>query len=445
MNEKPTGIMDKLALDNHWMPFTGNKDFKSAPRLVDKAKGMYYWDVDGHQILDGSSGLFTCALGHCRPEIIEAVYQQMQELDYTPHFNLGHPSSFTLSKMISEITPEGMDKVFFCNSGSEAVDSSMKIIMAYWRNQKQANRQIFISRQKAYHGVNLGGTSLAGMGNNKRMFLPGLPGVHHIRDTWLAENRFAKGQGEHGGEDLANDLERMAQTYGGENIAACYIEPIAGSVGTLIPPKGYLEKIRAICDKYGIILVFDEVITGFGRTGKAFAAEAFGVKPDMITVAKSVTNGAIPMGAVIVNNHIHNAVVASQGKNAIELFHGYTYSAHPVACASGIATQKIFKDENIFEKGEALIPYFEEKLFTLQEFKCVKDIRNYGLMGGVEVFPDDNGPGSRGREIYQTLFHHGLHIKTTGDTIIIAPALIAEKEHIDELVAKIAQQLKNYG
>ncbi len=436
---------DKIVLDNHWMPFSGNKDFKSAPRMVVKAKGMYYWDIDGNKILDGSSGLFTCAAGHGREEIISAVHEQMLELDYNPHFNMAHPSSFELAAKISKITPEGMDRVFFVNSGSEAVDTSLKIISAYWKSRKEGQRQIFISRQKAYHGVNIGGTSLAGMVNNKRAFNIGLPGVYHLRDTWLEENRFAKGQGEHGGKELADELERMVMTYGGENIAACYIEPIAGSVGTLIPPRGYLERIREICDKYGILLVFDEVITGFGRTGKAFASQSFGVKPDIMTIAKAMTNGAIPMGGVIVDNEIYDSVVNSQGQNAVELFHGYTYSAHPVACAAGVATQEIFEKENLFQKGSELIPYFEEKIFSLKSFNSVKDIRNYGLMAGVEVYPDENGPGSRGREIYQTLFHEGLHIKTTGDNIIIAPALVAEKEHIDELVDKLSNQLKKYN
>ena len=434
-----------LFLDSHWMPFTGNRDFKSSPRIVVKAEGMYYWDIDGNKILDGCSGLFTCAAGHCRKEIVTAVHEQMVKLDYTPHFNMGHPSSFELSKEISQITPTNMDKIFFCNSGSEAIDSSIKIVSAYWRAKGEANRQFFISRQKSYHGVNIGGTSLAGMANNRRSFGINLPGVFHIRHTWTEENKFSRGQGDKNGIELANDLERMAQTYGGENIAACYIEPIAGSVGTLIPPKGYLERIREICDKYNILLIFDEVITGFGRTGKAFAADSFGIKPDIMTVAKSITNGAVPMGAVIVDNNIYETVVNSHGQNAIELFHGYTYSAHPIACVAGIATQKIYQDENLFKKGEEMVPYFEEKLFSLREFKCVKDIRNYGLMGGVEVSSDEAGPGVRGRDIYQTLFHDGLHLKTTADTIIIAPALIAKKHHIDELISKLSNQLKKYA
>ncbi|MCB1718554.1 MAG: aminotransferase class III-fold pyridoxal phosphate-dependent enzyme, partial [Candidatus Competibacteraceae bacterium] len=344
-------------LEYQWMPFTANRAFKADPRLLVKAEGVYYWNHRGEKILDGSSGLFCSPCGHCRPEIAEAVQRQLQEMDYCAPFQIGHPGAFELARRVAALTPEGLDRVFFVNSGSEAVDTVMKIAYAYHRARGEGQRNRFISRERAYHGVNLGGTSLSGLVRNREAFGPGLAGVAHLRHTWLAENRFSRGQPEHGAE-LAQDLQRMVDLYGPETIAACIVEPIAGSTGTLVPPQGYLETLRKICDRYGILLIFDEVITGFGRTGHAFAGHSFGVVPDMMTMAKAITNGAQPMGAVAVQEHIYNTIVDAAPQTSIELFHGYTYSGHPAACAAGLATLDIFEKENLFERAAGLSDYF---------------------------------------------------------------------------------------
>jgi len=426
-------------LENHWMPFTANRDFKNAPRLVVKGDGVFYWDHKGGKVLDGSSGLFCAAAGHCRPEIAEAVYKQLQENDFAPPFQMGHPGAFELAGKVSRLTPDGMDHVFFANSGSEAVDTALKIAMAYHRANGEGQRTRFVSRERAYHGVNIGGTSLGGMVKNRETFSGVMPGVVHMRHTWLEENRFAKGQPEHGAY-LAEDLQRAAENYGGSTIAACFVEPIAGSTGVLVPPVGYLERLREICDAHGILLVFDEVICGFGRTGKAFAAQSFGVTPDIITMAKALTNGAVPMGAVAVRDEIYQTVVDASPENAIEMFHGYTYSGHPVACAAGLATLEIFEQENLFERAAELTPYFLDQVFSLQELDIVTDIRGYGLIAGFDIAPGA-APGARGTQLQKDLFWSGLHVKFTGDTGIIAPPLIAEKEHIDQIVGLLREKL----
>ena len=426
-------------LENHWMPFTANRDFKNAPRLVVKGDGVFYWDHKGGKVLDGSSGLFCAAAGHCRPEIAEAVYKQLQENDFAPPFQMGQPGAFELAGKVSRLTPDGMDHVFFANSGSEAVDTALKIAMAYHRANGEGQRTRFVSRERAYHGVNIGGTSLGGMVKNRETFSGVMPGVVHMRHTWLEENRFAKGQPEHGAY-LAEDLQRAAENYGGSTIAACFVEPIAGSTGVLVPPVGYLERLREICDAHGILLVFDEVICGFGRTGKAFAAQSFGVTPDIITMAKALTNGAVPMGAVAVRDEIYQTVVDASPENAIEMFHGYTYSGHPVACAAGLATLEIFEQENLFERAAELTPYFLDQVFSLQELDIVTDIRGYGLIAGFDIAPGA-APGARGTQLQKDLFWSGLHVKFTGDTGIIAPPLIAEKEHIDQIVGLLREKL----
>ena len=426
-------------LENHWMPFTANRDFKNDPRLIVRGEGVYYWDHKGGKILDGSSGLFCSAAGHCRPEIAEAVYKQLQENDFAPPFQMGHPGAFELAGKVSRLTPDGMDHVFFANSGSEAVDTALKIAMAYHRANGEGQRTRFVSRERAYHGVNIGGTSLGGMVKNRETFSGVMPGVVHMRHTWLEENRFAEGQPEHGAY-LAEDLQRAAENYGGSTIAACFIEPIAGSTGVLVPPVGYLERLREICDAHGILLVFDEVICGFGRTGKAFAAQSFGVTPDIITMAKALTNGAVPMGAVAVRDEIYQTVVDASPENAIEMFHGYTYSGHPVACAAGLATLEIFEQENLFERAAELTPYFLDQVFSLQELDIVTDIRGYGLIAGFDIAPGA-APGARGTRLQKDLFWSGLHVKFTGDTGIIAPPLIAEKEHIDQIVGLLREKL----
>lgn len=420
---------------NYWMPFTGNRDFKTDPRIFVRAEGVYYWNDKGDKIIDASSGLFCCAAGHCRKEIADAVYAQMQALDYSPPFQTAQPLAFEFARRVAELTPAGLDHIFFTNSGSESVDTAMKIAYAYHYARGEGQRQRFISRERAYHGVNLGGVSLSGMIKNRQAFGPGVPGVAHMRHTWLPENRFVKGQPETGAE-LANDLERLALNYGPDTIAACFVEPIAGSTGCLVPPKGYLERLRELCDTYGILLIFDEVITGFGRTGKAFAADSFGVKPDIMTLAKALTNAAQPMGAVAVSDEIHDAIFNAAPEKAIELFHGYTYSAHPAACAAGIATMDIFKNEGLFHKAAELSDYFLDSIFALSDIPAITDIRGYGMLAGIDIKPEDQ-PGLAGLNAQKALFRNHLNLKATGDSLLVAPPLISERAHIDEICEKL--------
>ena len=430
------------SLENHWLPFTANRDFKADPRLLVKAEGVYYWNHKGGKLIDGSSGLFCCAAGHGRKEIADAVYKSMMEIDYTPHFQVAHPSSFELARKVANLMPGDLDYVFFCNSGSEAIDTAIKISLAYHRARGDGQRQRFVSRERAYHGVNIGGVSLAGMVKNRETFGAVMPGVAHMRHTWLAENRYTPGQPAKGAE-LADDLQRFVDLYGASTIAACFVEPIAGSTGVLVPPKGYLERLRQICDKNGILLVFDEVICGFGRTGKAFAAQSFGVIPDMITMAKALTNGAQPMGAVAVSERIYSTVVDNAPPAAVELFHGYTYSAHPAACAAGIAALDIYEKEGLFDRAAEMSPYFLDRLFSLKDMKQITDIRGYGLLGGFDLAPGDR-PGMRGTEAQKKLFAAGMHIKFTGDSGIIAPAFVAEKKHIDEMVRILREVISTF-
>ena len=431
------------SLESHWMPFTANREFKQQPRLVVRSEGMYMWDHHGSKIVDGSSGLFTCALGHGRQEIADAVYKQMMANDYAPHFQMGHPGSFAVSEKLSRILPEPINHVFFCNSGSEAIDSALKIVMAYHRANGDGQRIRFVSRERAYHGVNIGGVSLSGMVKNRETFPVTMPNIVMMRHTWTPENRFQQGQPEHGAE-LAEDLQRMVDTYGGSTIGAVFVEPVAGSTGVLVPPKGYLERIRQICDENGILLVFDEVICGFGRMGTAFGSDAFGVTPDIMTMAKALTNGAIPMGAVAVRDEIYETVTNAAPEGAIELFHGYTYSAHPAACAAALATLDTYQRECLFERAPELTPYFLDAVWSLKDLDVVADIRGYGLLAGVEVHPD-GAVGKRGNLMQQQLFWKGFHAKWTGDVAILAPALIAEKSHIDEMIDKLTAHLKTVG
>lgn len=430
------------SLDYHWMPFTANRDFKENPRLLVRGEGMYYWNHKGQKLIDGASGLFCVAAGHGRREIADAVSSQLLELDYGPHFQTGHPHSFELARRVAALTPEGMDRVFFVNSGSEAVDTALKMCLAYHRARGEGTRMRFVSRERAYHGVNIGGTSLSGMVKNREAFGLGMMGVAHMRHTWLPENRFTRGQPEHGAE-LAEDLERIVSTFGADTIAGVFVEPIAGSTGTLVPPVGYLERLREICDKYGILLVFDEVICGFGRTGKPFGAQSFGVTPDIMTLAKALTNGNQPMGAVVADERIYDTICDASPDNVIEFFHGYTYSAHPAACAAGIATMEIYERENLFEKGAALSPYFLDKMFELQDLPVITDVRGYGLMAGIDLAPSDK-PGARGFDAQCKLFEAGLHLKMTGDAGIIAPPLIAEKSQIDDMCVILREVLGEY-
>jgi beta-alanine--pyruvate transaminase len=422
-----------------WMPFTANRDFKADPKMVVRAEGMYYYADDGHKVIDASSGLFCVNAGHARKEITEAVAKQLAELDFVPPFMRGHPKSFALAERVAQLTPGALKRVFFANSGSEAVDSAMKIALAYHQARGQAGRTMFVSRERAYHGVNFGGVALSGIVNNRRKFAPGLH-VAHMRHTHIKENYFVRGQGEHGA-DLADDLARFVNLYGAENIAACFVEPIAGSAGCLVPPKGYLDRLRAICDQHGILLVFDEVITGFGRTGQPFASQSFGVTPDMMTMAKGLTNAAQPMGAVAVATKIHDAIMDAAQEGAIELFHGYTYSAHPAACAAGLATLDIYARDDLFARGRALSPYFLDAIFALRDIPVITDIRGYGLFATIDLAPD-GAPGRRGHALQKKLFDNGLHLKPTGDSALIAPPLIAEKSHIDTIADILRSTLR---
>ncbi|SFI01326.1 beta-alanine--pyruvate transaminase [Bosea sp. OK403] len=417
-----------LNMDHHWLPFTNNKLFHAEPQLFAKASGVRYWTPEGREILDGASGLFCCAAGHGRREIAEAVHAQLLELDYSPHFQRAAPISFELAERLSGILPNGLDRVFFGSSGSEAVDTAMKICLAYHRAKGEAQRTRFVSRAWGYHGVNLGGTSLAGMVGNRREFSSVTCDVVHMRHTWSDEQRFTRGQPDDGAW-LADDLEELCKTYGGETIAAVFVEPIAGSIGTIVPPKGYLQRLRSIADKHGILLVFDEVITGFGRTGAAFASQEFGVTPDVLTMAKALTNGAIPMSAVAVKTEIQQAVIGSIKADRPELMHGYTYSAHPVACAAALASLNIYRDDGLFARGQAMSDAFLDAVFSLRNLAQVHDLRGYGMISGIQLTPG-KAPGEKGSLVQRLLFKEGLHIKATGDALIFAPALVTTEDEI---------------
>lgn len=421
------------SLENQWIPFTDNRSFKSDPRLITEAKGVYMTSHRGTTVIDGSSGLFCSPAGHCHPKIIEAVHEQMKVNTYTAPFGLGHPASFALADQVAKLTPKDMNHIFFVNSGSEAIDTALKIVMSY-HSAKGENRHRFVSRERAYHGVNMGGVSLSGMVNNRRTFPVVMPNVVMMRHTWTGEDINVQGQPS-SGKELAEDLERFATTYGGSTIAACFVEPVAGSTGTLVPPKGYLERLREICDVHGILLVFDEVITGFGRMGTNFACDKFGVKPDIMTMAKAITNGSMPMGAVCVKDEIYETVTDTANEGAIEFFHGYTYSGHPAACAAGLATLKIYEEEALFKQASDMTPYFQDALFSLSDHPLVKDVRGIGMMGGVEVHME-GAVGKRGTQLQKDMFWKGLHLKFTGDTGIIAPMFISERKHIDEIIEK---------
>ena len=427
-------------MQSFWMPFSANKEFKAEPRLFARAKGMYFYTPDGREVIDASSGLFCVAAGHCRPEIADAVYAQLQTLDFTAPFLRGQSKAFELAERITHYTPEGLNRIFFTNSGSEAVDTAMKIALAYHRVRGQAQRQLFVSRERAYHGVNMGGVALAGMVNNRRAYGPGLSGVYHMRHTALRENKFTPGQPEHGAE-LADDLQRFCALYGGENIAAVFVEPVAGSFGCLPPPKGYLNRLRSICDQHGILLVFDEVITGWGRLGSNFGAQAFGVTPDLMTMAKALTNGAQPMGAVAAQQAIYDTITEAGPKQGVEFFHGYTYSAHPAACAAGLAMMELFANERLVERAAAMSPRFMQAMHSLRDCAVVVDIRSSGLMAAVEVAMDGS-PGARGHEAQKRLYDIGLNLKSTGDALIVAPPLVMEDKHLDEIVSKLRTVLQ---
>ena len=436
-------LIEADARQNYWMPFSPNKEFKQEPRMFVRGEGVWLWKPDGSQVLDASSGLFCVAAGHCRPEIAQAVHDQLMTLDYTMPFTRAHPKAFELAQRVAQYTPEGLNRVFFTCSGSESVDSAMKMALAYHRIRGQGHRQLFVSRERAYHGVNMGGVALSGMVNNRRTFGVGLPGVHFMRHTALPENRFARGQPETGA-DLADDLQRICTMVGGDNIAAVFVEPAAGSFGCLPPPKGYLDRIRAICDQHGILLVFDEVITGWGRMGAPFGAQKFGVTPDLMTMAKAITNGAQPLGAIAVKQSIYDAITEAGPAKGIEFFHGYTYSAHPASCAAGLAMMEIFASEDLIGRAAAMSDYFLDALWSLRDLPCLVDIRGIGMMGALELSPAGQPPGARGHEAQKALYDANLNLKSTGDSLIVAPPFVAEKQHIDLMIERLRTVLTKF-
>jgi beta-alanine--pyruvate transaminase len=434
--------LQHLNLDPLWMPFTANRQFKQQPRLLVSAKDMYYTDIAGRQILDGIAGLWAVNAGHCRQPIVDAIKRQAENVDYVTGFQLHHPAAFVAAERLVQITPQGMGHAFFVNSGSEAVDTALKIALAYHRARGEGTRTRIIGRERGYHGVGFGGISVGGMVANRKVFAGNLlPNVDHLPHTHnLEANAFSRGQPEWGAH-LADALENLVALHDASNIAAVIVEPVAGSTGVLVPPKGYLQKLRQICDKHGILLIFDEVITGFGRTGKAFAAQTFGVTPDMITCAKALTNAAVPMGAVIVKNEIYDTFMSGPAAG-IEFYHGYTYSGHPLAAAAAIATLDLFEEEALFERGASLAPYLEDAAHSLKGLPHVIDVRNIGLVAGIELEPIPGKPTARAFEAFLRAYEQGVLIRTTGDTIALSPPLIIEKAHIDRIFGTIAEVLK---
>ncbi len=434
-------IQSPERLDAFWMPFSANRQFKAHPRLLASAEGMYYRSVDGREILDATAGLWCVNAGHARPRIVEAVAQQIRTLDFAPTFQMGHPLPFMLAERLADIAPGDLKHVFFTNSGSESVDTALKIALAYHRARGEGQRTRLIGREKGYHGVGFGGISVGGLPNNRKWYGSLLPGVDHMRHTLdMERNAFSRGLPEHGAE-LADDLERLVQLHDPSTIAAVIVEPVAGSAGVVLPPKGYLERLRAICDRHGILLIFDEVITGFGRVGQAFAAQRFGVTPDMMTTAKGLSNGSVPMGAVFVSERIHEAFTHGP-EHVIDLFHGYTYSGHPLACAAALATLDTYAEEGLFEKAIALEETWADAIHGLRGLPNVIDIRNIGLVGAIELAPRPGAPGTRAYDVFTRCFHQeNLLIRVTGDIIALSPPLIVEPEHIARIFRTLAHVL----
>lgn len=431
------------SLENFWMPFTANRQFKAAPRMLASASGMYYTDTDGNQVLDGTAGLWCCNAGHGRKRITEAVERQISTMDFAPTFQMGHNVAFDFAEKLAAIAPGGpdakLDRVFFTNSGSESVDTALKIAIAYQRAIGQGTRTMILGREKGYHGVGFGGISVGGLVNNRRVF-PQIP-ADHLRHTLdIEKNAFSKGLPANGIE-LADDLERLVQLHGVEKIAAVIVEPMSGSAGVILPPKGYLERLRATADKHGILLIFDEVITGFGRLGTPFAVDYFGVVPDLVTTAKGLTNGAIPMGAVFAARKVYDGLMTGP-ENAIELFHGYTYSGHPVAAAAGLATLEVYAEEGLLTRGAELANHWQEALHSLKGVSNVIDIRNLGLVGAIELSSRKDAPGARAYDVFVDCFKKGLLIRVTGDVIALSPPLIVEKEQIDTIVSVLGDAIK---
>jgi beta-alanine--pyruvate transaminase len=431
-----------LSFEELWKPFTANRAFKRAPRLLVGAKGMYYTAADGRRVLDGTAGLWCVNAGHCREPIVRAIAEQAARMDYSPGFQMGHPLEFELASRLTEVLPGDIDHVFFANSGSEAVDTALKIALAYWQAKGQSSKTRLIGRLRGYHGVGFGGISVGGIEANRKQFASQLlTNVDHLPHTHdLSRNAFSRGQPTQGAE-LAEELETLVQKYGASTIAAVIIEPVAGSAGVLVPPKGYLERIREICTRHDILLIFDEVITGFGRLGAAFAAEYFDIVPDLMTVAKGISNAAVPMGAVFVRHGIYDTVIGAT-EAGIEFFHGYTYSGHPLACAAALAALDVYQQEGLFARAASLAPHWEDALHSLRDAPHVQDVRNIGLVGGIELEPRPGRPGTRAFEVFTRAFEQNVLIRTTGDIIALSPPLIVEKNQIDEIVGKVGELLR---
>ncbi|GGG17031.1 aspartate aminotransferase family protein [Caldovatus sediminis] len=441
MNEITAAIPRPNNLDAFWMPFSDNRYFKAHPRLLARAEGMSYYTPDGREILDGTAGLWCCNAGHGRREITEAIQRQAAVMDFAPTFQLGHPVAFEAAARVAEITPPGLDRVFFTNSGSESADTALKIALAYHKARGEGSRVRLIGRERGYHGVGFGGMSVGGIGPNRKQFGALLPYVDHLPHTHLPQrNAFSRGQPEHGAE-LADALEALVALHGAETIAAVMVEPVAGSTGVLVPPRGYLERLRAICDRHGILLIFDEVITGFGRLGANFGAERLGVTPDILTMAKGLTNAAVPMGAVAVKGAIYDAVV-NGAPGGIELFHGYTYSGHPLAAAAAIATLELHRREDLPGRARAMEPYWQEAVHSLKGLPNVVDIRDFGLIGGIELAPRPGRPGARATEVFRRCFDAGVLVRVTGDIVALSPPLIVERHQVDRIVGTLGEAIR---
>ena len=429
------------SMASFWMPFTNNRDYKTDPRLLVSAEGMYYRDVDGKRVLDGTAGLWCVPCGHAQPQIVEAIATMAGQLDFAPTFQMGHPSAFELAEQLMAFSGHKFGHVFYTSSGSEAVDTALKMALAYHKARGEGGRTRLIGRERGYHGVGFGGLSVGGIGANRKQFGPLLPGADHLPHTHdLLKNAFSRGEPDFGAE-LADELERLVALHDASTIAAVIVEPVSGSTGVLVPPKGYLKRLREICDKHGILLIFDEVITGFGRLGTPFAADYFGVEPDLMTTAKGITNGAVPMGAVFSKRHIHDTFM--DAPPGIELFHGYTYSGHPLACAAAQATLRVFREQGVMENARQIQPYFEDALHALRGLPHVIDLRSIGIVAGIELESIPGKPGARAYSALKKAFADGLLIRTTGDIIALSPPLILGKQHIDELFGKLATVLKN--
>ena len=431
-----TDTLRPNSLDAFWMPFTPNKAFKADPRMVVRADKMHYYTPEGRAILDATSGLWCVAAGHNQPKIVEAIRKAAGELDYAGNFNMGHPLAFEFANRLTGLLPDRLDRIFFTNSGSESVETALKIALAYQKARGKPGKYRLVGRERAYHGVNFGGMSVGGMTRNRMNFGPMVSGVDHLPHTHdITRNAFSRGQPEHGAE-IADVLERLIYLHDASTIAAVIVEPVAGSTGVLVPPRGYLQRLRDLCTKHDILLIFDEVITGFGRLGAPFASQYFEVRPDMITLAKAINNATVPMGAVAASREIYDTMLASS-ETPIELFHGYTMTGHPLACAAGMATLDVFKEQRLFERAHEIAPYWEDALHSLGDARHVIDIRNLGLIGGIELEPRPGKPTARALEAFRACFDKGLLIRVTGDIIAMSPPLIVEKTHIDQMVDTI--------